>query len=119
MKNEWIKNYLAQAKAKYTTYEEMINICTDRNLILNNSIIEEYNKHYYDLEVFCGSDYDEDEDEYTEVFQYFIITESSAEFIANYTDELVYYLPEFDMYLLGVTHFGTPWSSVSANWKTI
>lgn len=108
---------LLQKLAKeYTDYSAMVDWCCD-SMILNNDIIAKYNEHYYDVEVFCGSDYDEESEEFTEVFQYFIITKGGADMLKEYTNELVYYLPEFDMYLLGVTHYGTNWQYVSANWK--
>ena len=52
-----------------------------------------------------------------EVFQWFIISEHSVEFFVHYTNELIYYSESLDMYLLGVTHFGTAWSGVMTEWK--
>ena len=64
-----------------------------------------------------GCDYEEESEEYFDVFQYFIIGQQDAERLEEYTNELVYYCEELDIYLLGVCHFGTPWNGVSANWK--
>lgn len=114
---EWKKNYLKECKAKFPTYEDMIKVCTGNNLILNNSIIEKYEQIGF-AEVYSGEVFDEDE-QLVDIFQWFIIDENSAEFFAEYTNEIVYYLEEIDLYLLGVTHWGTPWSGVSANWKEI
>lgn len=94
----------------------MVDFCTNGKIILNNELYNKYFEHSCDFEVYCGSDYDEDE-EPIDVFQYFIISEQGAEMFKDFTNELVYYLTDFDMYLLGVTHFGTPWEGVSANWK--
>lgn len=99
-------------------YAEMIKFCCE-DYILNNSIVEKYNEHYCDIEVFCGSDYDEEADQFAEVYQWYIINEQDAQRFAEYTNELVYFLPEFDMYVLAVTHFGTPWGGVSSNWKSL
>lgn len=112
----WEKKFMKELKEKRTTYRTMCEFCAE-NMIPNNEIISKYNKHYYDAEVYCGSDYDEETEEYTEVFQWFIIGSDDAERFAEYTNELVYYLPEFDMYLLAITHCGTSWDYVSANWK--
>lgn len=98
------------------TYKDMIDFCTNGKIILNNELYNKYFEHSCDFEVYCGSDYDEDE-EPIEVFQYFIISEQGAEMFKDFTNELVYYLTDFDMYLLGVTHFGTPWEGVPSNWK--
>ena len=56
-------------------------------------------------------------DYYYDVYQYFIIDDRDAERLKEYTNELVYYCEVLDMYILGVTHFGTPWNGVPANWK--
>ena len=54
---------------------------------------------------------------YYDVYQYFIIGSGDAERLKEYTNELVYYCEDLDLYILGVCHFGTPWNGVSANWK--
>lgn len=83
--------------------------------ILNNSIIEETN--YEGWELVNGDDYPEDE--YVEVYQYYIISEYGYEFLSRYTDELVYYNSTLDVYLWGVTHFGTSWDYVLTDVKLI
>lgn len=112
----WKKEFTEKLKAERTTYAEMIDFCCD-SMIMNNSIIEALAEKGFYFEPYSGSDYDEKYDEYEEVFQYFIISESDAERLAEYTNEIVYYNEELDLYILGVTHFGTMWSGVSANWK--
>ena len=47
-----------------------------------------------------------------EIFQYFIISESGAEILKDYTDEIVFYNEELNMYVWGVTHWGTSWDYV-------
>lgn len=83
--------------------------------ILNNSIIEETN--YEGWELVNGDDYPEDE--YVEVYQYYIISEYGYEFLSRYTDEFVYYNSTLDVYLWGVTHFGTSWDYVLTDVKLI
>lgn len=63
-------------------------------------------------ELINGSDYDEENDEYTEVFQWFIVSDNGAQMIQDYTDEILYYHEELDIYLWGVTHWGTSWNYV-------
>ena len=70
----------------------------------------------YDFEFEIGTDYDEENDEYTEVYQYYLID------IENYTlkklqelncDELIIAWSEtLEEYVLMVTHFGTSWDYV-------
>ena len=47
-----------------------------------------------------------------EIFQYFIIDESGAEILEAWTNEIVFYNEELDMYVWGVTHLGTAWDYV-------
>lgn len=58
-----------------------------------------------------GNDYDEDENP-IEVFQWFIVSDSGAQMIQEYTDEILYYHEDLDIYLWGVTHYGTSWDYV-------
>lgn len=111
-RNEFLNNL----KAEKTTYRDMINFCCD-NMILNNDIIPNLSNKGFYFDTFCGTDYDEEEDYYFDVYQYYIIGSADAERLEEYTNELVYYCEELDMYILGVCHFGTPWNGVSANWK--
>lgn len=52
-----------------------------------------------------------------EVFQWFIVSDCGAEIIKNYTDDPLYYNEELDMYLWGVTHYGTSWDYVLTDIK--
>lgn len=52
-----------------------------------------------------------------EVFQWFIVGENGADIIKEYTDDPLYYNEELDMYLWGITHFGTAWSCVLTDVK--
>ena len=63
--------------------------------------------------------YDEESDEYVDIYQQYIITSQDAERLAEYTNEIVVYNDELDLYLLCVTHFGTMWSGVPSNWKSL
>ena len=47
-----------------------------------------------------------------EVFQWFIVSDNGAQMIQEYTDEILYYHEELDIYLWGVTHYGTSWDYV-------
>ena len=55
----------------------------------------------------------ENEQDYPpEIFQYFIISSQGAEILEYYTDEIVFYNRELDLYVWGVTHWGTSWDYV-------
>lgn len=46
----------------------------------------------------------------TEIFQFYII--QNPDFLLQHTDELVFRDDELGLYVWGIDHFGTPWSSV-------
>lgn len=96
-------------------YHTMINALTYNNYILNNSIISVLD----DFELFNGTDYNDEADEYSEVFQYFIIDEQGANNLAKFTDEIIYYSERADLYLLGVTHWGTSWDYVLTGYEIV
>lgn len=85
------------------------------NHVLNNSIFELGQGIGYGWELVNGLDFDYEEEEIIEepeVFQWYIVSSSGAEMIQEYTDEILYYHEELDMYLWGVTHWGTAWDYV-------
>lgn len=54
----------------------------------------------------------EEENDNREIFQYFIISNSGAEILKEWTSEIVFYNETLDMYVWGVTHCGTGWDYV-------
>lgn len=81
----------------------------DDSLILCNNIAKDY------LELQSGFN---DDDEYLEVYQYYIITDNLAKRLIE-INEIVYYHEKLDIYVLGVTHFGTSWDYVLTNLKLL
>lgn len=53
------------------------------------------------------------------IFQDYIITEQGYEFLAEYTDEIVFYNERLDLYIWGITHFGTSWDYVLTDIKLV
>lgn len=53
-----------------------------------------------------------EQDEQPEIFQFFIISGQGAEILEDYTNEIVFYNSDLDMYVWGVTHWGTSWDYV-------
>ena len=51
-----------------------------------------------------------------EVFQWYIVDDNGARILEE-VGEIVYYNEELDMYLWGVTHFGTSWDYVLTDVK--
>lgn len=91
----------------YLDYRALSKIVGDG--ILNNNIFQYAG--YENWELTSGVEENEYGD-YYEVYQYYIIDDHGAKFLEDYTDEIVYYHEELDMYLWGITHFGTSWDYV-------
>ena len=79
--------------------------------VLNNDIINKTSDIGY-WDVINGSEYDEETDSYADICQYYIISAQGAEILQRETEEIVFYNEELDMYVWGVTHFGTAWDYV-------
>ena len=92
----------------YLDYDTLSRIIGD--CILNNTIFE---ATMYDWEVFAGDYFDGD------IYQYYIISEYGYEFLEEHTDEIVFYNEKLDVYLWGVTHFGTSWDYVLTDIKLV
>lgn len=83
--------------------------------VLNNSIFEFGQGIGYGWELVNGLDFDYEEEEIIEepeVFQWYIVSDSGAQIIQDYTNEILYYHDELDIYLWGVMHWGTGWDYV-------
>lgn len=85
----------------------------DDNMILCNNIINDYE----DIELMNGTDYNEEDDTYEEVYQYYIIDDETARRLIDNTNEIIYYNNRLDIYILGVTHYGTSWDYVLTEFK--
>lgn len=133
------KEFVQRMNEERKTYRDMIEFCCE-DMVLNNYILQELYKKGFYFETYTGKDYyytDEDGntiteeeyqkkidngeeayEQYEDIYQYYIISNCSAERLKDYTNEIVLYCEELDLNLLCVTHFGTAWDGVPANWKT-
>ena len=82
--------------------------------VLNNYIFEAVGFEDWELE--SGCDYDEETESYNDIFQYYIVDDNGAEILKE-AGEIVYYNEKLDMYLWGVTHYGTSWDYVLTDIK--
>lgn len=64
-------------------------------------------------------EYDENggNEEYAEVYQYYIVSDPGARILMDYTNEIVWYNEDIDVYIWGVTHYGTSWDYVLTDIK--
>ena len=60
---------------------------------------------------------EEEQDRQPEIYQYFIVSASGAEILQEYTNDPLYYIDALDMYIWGVTHWGTSWDYVLTDAK--
>ena len=90
------------------------------DMVLCNNI-EKY-RYNWDLEL--GEDYDEENEEYTDIYQYYIVEvddwrlEKYKEYLEETnikSDLILWYDNELDIYILGINHCGTSWSYVPTN----
>lgn len=97
---------------RYLDYLALSKIVGDS--ILNNNIFAFAGYENWELE--NGLEENEYGD-YHEIYQYYIVDYSGARFLTDYTDEIVYYHPTLDIYLWGITHWGTSWDYVLTDIK--
>ena len=87
----------------YHTLGKMVGDAVMNNNVMSYTGFEEW-------ELVNG--FDVEEEVFYDIYQYFIITYRGANVLRMYTDEIVYYHEELDMYVWGVTHYGTAWEYV-------
>lgn len=87
----------------YLDYETLAKIVGD--CILNNEILGSTDTD--DWEIVNGDWTIENE-----IYQFYIISDKGADFLIDHTDETVFYNEKLDLYLWGITHFGTAWDYV-------
>lgn len=116
-------------KIEKVSYKELARRVGD--CVMNNQIMSELNDDY-EFELFNGEDtycykHETEEEckkddnncdyESVEVYQTYIITQSGAEYLQRNTSEIVYYNEKLDIYVWGITHFGTSWDGVFTSIK--
>lgn len=75
-------------------------------------IEEEYNNVIEKIE-----ELQEEKENQPEIFQYFIVSDNGAEIIKQYTNDPLFYNEELDIYVWGITHYGTGWNYVLTDVK--
>lgn len=95
---------------KRLSYSNMLKVYTDDCYILNNTIANKFDFDFLDESMY-------DLEESTTIYQFYIISEYTAEQLQKHTNEIILYNADLDMYLLGVGHFGTSWSYVLTDIK--
>lgn len=82
---------------------------------LNNVTIEAIEAKIEELEQ-EKEELENEQNDFPEVFQWYIVDDAGARILEE-INEIVFYNSELDMYLWGVTHYGTSWSYVLTDIK--
>lgn len=96
-------------------YVDYATLAKSFDAILNNDIISKTQEIGY-WETVSGCEYDEENDVYTDIYQYYIVSDSGAAILQE-VGEIVFYNEELDMFVWGVTHYGTSWDYVLTDIK--
>ena len=91
----------------YLDYRTLARILGD---VIHNDTVREETPYEWEI---VNGEYDED------ISQDFIISEYGYKFLAEYTDEIVFYNETLDLYIWGVTHIGTSWDYVLTDIKLV
>lgn len=113
--NEISKYGVQHNRVDYRTLAKSFDavLCNDITKLFYSTI----NGDYIEPELVNGSDYDEENDYYYDIYQYYIIDNAGYKILTELTNEIVYYIEELDIAIWGVTHFGTGWSYVLTDIK--
>jgi hypothetical protein len=111
MEYRWIK------ENELNSYEKENKKLSYANLFYNDDSLILCNNIAYDFEELDQVNGFNDNDDYEEIYQYYIIDDSLANRLINNTQEIIYYHNKLDIYILGVQHYGTSWSYVLTDFK--
>jgi hypothetical protein len=108
----------------YIDNSDEINALLDQNETLINTRDNsdddaqiEYINEQIEIIIEKIEELEREQDEQPEIYQYYIVSDSGAEIIKQYTNDPLYYLPVLDCYVWGVTHWGTSWDYVLTDCK--
>ena len=104
--SELIEFKQEQIEALENTLEDAFD---NEHILYINSQIETIQEQIEELE--------REQEEPPEIYQYYIISDNGAEFLKEYTNEIIYYIPVLDIHIWGITHWGTGWDYVLTDIK--
>lgn len=97
---------IEELQEKISGLEEQLKNLPEDDYETYDEIQEKISELEYEFQ-----DLENDQNYFPEVFQWYIVSDEGAKILEE-IDEIVYYNYELDMYLWGVTHYGTSWSYV-------
>ena len=129
--NEVSEYGLKNGYVDYRTLAKCFDMVLNNNIIghISDNFIGEWETvngsefYYYDNENDCYIEYDDIENWdnisvcSNEIYQYYIISDNGYRILSELTDEIIFYNETLDMYVWGVTHYGTSWDYVLTDIK--
>lgn len=97
-------------KTEITNMQDLADVIRP---ILANDIMAE---GFENWECINGNDCDEENEGYPYIFQTYLVNKAGADLLCN-TTELVYYNEDKNLYCWAVSFYGSPWESVSVDFK--
>lgn len=98
---------------KKISYKKLVDYLFSDMILCNE--IEKVDELLFD-NIECGVFYNEDDDTYTDIYQYFIVNfpDFNLDFMKKYCQNeiILFYSEKLDLYVLGVDHLGTSWDYV-------
>ena len=121
VKNEDLNEY--EKKHNKISFKRLVNKLFTDSILCNDITKLFYNEiggKYCEPQIELGANYDEENDCYIDIYQHYIVDFEVWKYeniFQKYSEQLgkefiLYYIDELDLYILGVTHFGTSWDYV-------
>lgn len=111
--NEWFYGNKVSEYGLEHGFVDYRTLAKSFDAVLNNTIMEQTNEIGF-WEIISGSDYNEEEDYYYDVYQWYIVSDNALPILEE-ANEIVYRNEALDLNLWGVTHWGTAWDYVLTN----
>ncbi len=108
--NEWFYGNKVSEYGLEHGFVDYRTLAKSFDAVLNNTIMEQTNEIGF-WEIISGSDYNEEEDYYYDVYQWYIVSDNALPILEE-ANEIVYRNEVLDLNLWGVTHWGTAWDYV-------
>lgn len=103
---------IEELREKIDELEEQLEMFEQENQeILYTSVKNEISELEEQIE-----ELEEQQDDYPEIYQYYIVSDNGAKILKE-INEIVFYNEELDIYVWGVTHYGTSWDYVLTDIK--
>lgn len=118
MQKTWdVVGYWEQESGFVDNAEEIAELQEQIDELMLDNENDEHTEEIEELQDKINELEEEQENSYNEeIYQYYIVSDNGAEILKE-INEIVYYNEELDMYVWGVTHYGTSWSYVLTDIK--